>query len=137
MAKYNHANCFGYAVKQNKWLRMRSWRQFVEPQNESELMTREEAELEAVNELEFRFGLRFVHPSEMELGKEYIAYKFSMQDYHFMRRNKKGHWRHKQGQSEVSGIAERNVFKSKWKDGLFYNSRTLLFEVPECSETDV
>jgi len=137
MAKYRYANCMGYALGQNKWLILDAWRRFIEadeergpfdpePEFDDDSLTRETVEELIVDEME-SFGLRPVKRKDMRLGVEYVAVKFSLEDFHFMRRNIHGHWRHKPGGTEVRGIKEKDVFKSKWGGGILYNSRTLLF----------
>lgn len=134
MAKYRHANCMGYALRENHWLILDAWRDFVDevegeygPNDEDSYPTRFGVECQITTEME-KFGLKPVKREDMRPGVEYVAVKFSLEDFHFMRRNKHGHWRHKPGGTEVRGIKEKDVFKSKWGGGILYNSRTLLFE---------
>jgi len=135
MAKYRSANCMGYALQKDDWMLLDAWRRFigdvddVEPfSDDDRLIPREETEADAIAEME-GFGLKSVERHEMRPGIEYVALKFSLDDFHFMRRNTHGHWRHKPGFGKVRGIKEKDVFKSKWKGTIVYNSRTLLFEV--------
>lgn len=111
MSKWNRKNnCFSYAFnKPNFWLLMENYDG-------------------AWDLLEQNPNLKMVSRKDMVLGKEYIAYRFGKHDFHFMKRGKKGHWRHKMGSSDVESISAREVFAESWCCGK-YNSKLYLFEV--------
>ena len=127
--KHEGYNCFGYAVGRKKWLIMRSWRAFVRDYND--FVDYFTAKDNAVKELYQRYGLKHVDPRSMELGKEYVAYKFGLDDFHFALRNKQGYWRHKSGDTQAKPISEEHVFAEEWYFyGNQYDSETILFEKP-------
>lgn len=108
-------NCFGYAFGIPQWLLVSdysdSYQDFVS----------------------FFLSLgKPVTKKEMQQGKEYIAYKYCAQDFHFMRREKTGHWRHKMGWSNVQTISQKDVFAPIWCNN--YNSKTYFIEVTEQTE---
>lgn len=115
MAKWtNKNNCYSYAVDYpNKWL--------------------------LINDGDYRGGVktlskvnnfRLVSKQDLELGKEYVAYRYSSSDFHFMKRGKDGHWRHKMGGSPVEAISTKVVFGKVWDLGCHvYNSKLYLYEV--------
>ena len=117
MAKWTkQTNCFGYAVGIPDWLLMENKR----------LPNRELVE----------YGLKPVRKSEMVLGKEYVAYRYGKDDFHFMKRTKQGHWRHKQGYKPVTTISQKVVFAKVWHRGKpqefdygVYDSKIYLYEV--------
>lgn len=114
MAKWNHSNnCYGYATNTPKWLLI------------------EGKYSDGVNELlELNPNWKLVEKKDMVLGKEYVAYRYCRHDFHFMRRNKQGYWRHKMGGQPVVAISTKDVFDSVWDSGhRIYNSKLYLFEV--------
>lgn len=118
MGKWSNANCMGYALGINRWLLVEDWRY-----RNIEDMTQELVE---------HYNLKVVKRSEMVLGKTYIAFRVSREDFHFMKRGKDGHWRHKPGWNYVRSIREKDVFANQWRSGmLYYNSRVVLFEVQD------
>lgn len=110
-----HNNCFGYAVDIKEWLL---------PSNDDSGYWQD-----MVHELQSDYGLKLVEKSEMVLGKEYVAYRYGSRDFHFMKRDAKGHWRHKMGGRYAQPISQKEVFKKSWYfGGAFYNSKLYLFE---------
>lgn len=117
-------NCFGYAVGKKRWLVMRTWERFTS----GEIDEDEALEL-AIRELENRYNLKYVPNHKLKENLEYVAYRFSYGDFHFMVRNKKGHWRHKLGNYAATPIEEEKVFSNLWDFGWeTYDSPILLFE---------
>jgi hypothetical protein len=87
----------------------------------------------AVDELlEKNPSWKLVSRQEMVLGKSYVAFRFGYHDFHFMFRDHRGHWTHKQGGQLVRPISQKEVFANKWVNpgGAFYTSKVNLFEVP-------
>lgn len=119
MAKkqWSQANCMGYALNKNRWMKIPNWEN--------------RTTLDIALWLEKQFNLKMVNRSQMVLGKEYIVFRRSQQDFHFMRRSKEGHWRHKPGGNYVRPISEKEVFASQWVSNpwLYYNSTPYIFEV--------
>ncbi len=76
-------------------------------------------------------NLRLVSREDLVLGKEYIAYRYGNRDFHFMKRNKMGYWRHKMGCCPVEAISTKFVLGKEWvfRGGNVYNSKLYLFEV--------
>lgn len=113
MAKWHERNnCYGYATKTPKWLLL------------------EEEYRHGVDELlERNPTWKLVNRADMVLGKEYVAYRYCSSDFHFMRRNKQGYWRHKMGWSSVKAISTKDVFAESWDFSFNYNSKLYLFEV--------
>lgn len=114
MAKWSRRNnCYGYATNTPKWLLL------------------DGSYSKAVYELlDKNPNWKLVKRSEMVLGKEYVAFRYGKEDFHFMRRNKQGYWRHKQGPMPVQAISTKDVFAKSWDpDGFNYNSKIYLFEV--------
>lgn len=114
MAKWNRLNnCYSYAVNYpNKWLLVDEYHQAV------------------TDLLDKNPNLKLVSRKDIVLGKEYIAYRFSNDDFHFMKRGKDGHWRHKMGREAVTAVSTKYVFGQSWytyHDN--YNSKLYLFEV--------
>jgi hypothetical protein len=74
---------------------------------------------------------KLVQKQDMKFGKEYIALRITIHDFHFMRRNATGHWTHKQGRYAVKTISQKNVFAREWvRDfGINYGGPIWLFEV--------
>jgi hypothetical protein len=107
---YHRMNCMGYALGIKDWLVVGRYSK-------------------AVEYLQSEYNLTLVNKSEMVLGKRYIAFRYGSDDFHFMKRNEKGHWRHKMGNQKAISISQKNVFnKTGWDfDGLFYNSKVYLF----------
>lgn len=110
------SNCFGYAVNTKKWLLPKAKRKWSF----------------TPLELEEEYGLKPVSKSEMVLGKEYVAYRYCSGDFHFMKRDTKGHWRHKMGSLDPVAISQKEVFANAWDfrdlGGRKYNSKLYLFE---------
>lgn len=115
MAKWNRTNnCYSYAVNYpNKWLLIEdSYRNGV------------------YQILDKNPNFYLIDKKDMVLGKEYIAYRFGADDFHFMRRGKNGHWRHKMGTRPVVSISRKEVFSKYWDSGdNIYNSKLYLFEI--------
>jgi hypothetical protein len=112
---WNHANCYGYAVDINRW--------FVFDGNYDE----------AVDELiDKNPNWYLVERKNMVLGKSYVAFRYGYHDFHFMFRDHKGHWTHKQGGQRVQAISQKEVFANSWANpgGALYTSKVYLFEVP-------
>lgn len=105
-----HYNCFAYAVNEKDWLLVdgdwsNPFYQFKEEHN-----------------------LIPVEKKDMVLGKEYVAYRYCANDFHFMKRDAKGHWRHKMGSSHAEAISQKEVFAKSWNFGYHtYNSKLYLF----------
>lgn len=121
MKSYEY-NCYGYAVGIYEWLLI------------------EDRYSGAVNELLEKFPyLKLVTRDQVVLGKEYIAFRYTKYDFHFMKRSKQGYWRHKMGSQPAEAIATKDVFASNWDNGIRkYNSKLYLFEVlPEHSDCEV
>ena len=108
-----HANCYGYATNKKEWLLI------------------EDDYSQGVNELlMLNPNWKLVSRSEVVLGKEYVAYRYCAEDFHFMKRNKQGYWRHKMGGGEVQAISTKKVFAEHWSSPChYYNSKLYLFEV--------
>lgn len=96
------SNCFGYALGIKRWVCVSNWGRLS---NKAIAKRIEEA-----------FNLIPVKKQDMVEGKEYFAIRFSphKDDYHFMWRGKKGHWRHKMGGSPVEAISQKEVFGKAW-----------------------
>lgn len=109
------ANCYGYAVRKNKWLLVNDY----EYHNE---------ELLSLNP-----SWKSVERKDMVLGKSYVAYRYGAHDFHYMFRDHRGHWTHKMGSQIVKPISQKKVFHKFWGgyDSIaLYNSRIWLYEVP-------
>lgn len=116
MGRYSRANCMGYALGYNEWLRVPNWKS--------------QSALDSALYLAEKYNMKLVSKSDMVLGKEYVVFRISSQDFHFMRRDKNGNWRHKPGWREVRPISEKKVFANYWQHGaLWYNSTPFIFEV--------
>jgi hypothetical protein len=115
------SNCMGYAVGVNDWLVVGNYKAAAYDMDS-------EYEEELVYDKDFT--LIPVHKRELKLGKEYIAYRFGYHDFHFCKRDKKGHWRHKMGSKCPETISQKKVFAKKW-DGWMcvYNSKLYLYEI--------
>lgn len=112
---WDNANCYGYAVNINRW--------FVF----------DDAYEYAVDELiEKNRDWYLVDRKDMVLGKSYVAFRYGYFDFHFMFRDHKGHWTHKQGSQRVRAISQKEVFANHWTNpgGALYTSKVYLFEVP-------
>lgn len=112
---WDKANCYGYAVNINRW--------FVF----------DDAYEYAVDELiEKNRDWYLVDRKDMVLGKSYVAFRYGYFDFHFMFRDHKGHWTHKQGSQLVRAISQKEVFANHWTNpgGALYTSKVYLFEVP-------
>jgi len=113
MAKWHTSNnCYGYATQVPKWLLITG----NYSDGPTELLIRNP-------------NWKLVERKDMVLGKEYVAYRYGPDDFHFMRRNKLGYWRHKMGSSPVKAISTKEVFAKVWVFSLVYNSKLYLFEV--------
>lgn len=114
MSKWNrNNNCYGYATKTPQWLLIES----DYSHGVDELLERNPR-------------WKLVGFNDMVLGKEYVAYRYGAYDFHFMRRNKLGYWRHKMGGSAVKAISTKDVFARTWEsDSTTYDSKLYLFEV--------
>ena len=114
MAKWSRRNnCYSYAVDySNRWLLINN------------------SYDESINEILHRNpNLRLVLKQDLVLGKEYVAYRYGRNDFHFMKRGKDGHWRHKMGNQPVEAISTKVVFDKVWDFNNLYNSKLYLFEV--------
>ena len=111
---WNRANCFGYAVGVNRWL-------LLEDEYENgpwELLDRNP-------------DWRAVEKKDMVLGKSYVAFRYGYHDFHFMFRDHKGHWTHKQGGQRVAAISQKDVLHKFWPGHhTLYTSKVYLYEVP-------
>lgn len=110
MAKWKHANCFGYAVGIDSWMHMPTW-----------------DEHQGVDYLEEKYGWKPVEEKDMVLGKRYVAFRYGADDYHFLVRHPNGHWSHKQGGLPPEAISEKVALRKAWRYG-YYNYRLYLFE---------
>lgn len=121
MAKWNKANCMGYALGINEWLTVEPFEADYNCHNAYKM----------AKWLARNYNLKPVKRSEMELGKEYIVFRVGKEDWHFVHRSADGHWRHKPGWKPVRAISEKEVFSSAWVNStLIYNSRPFIFEIP-------
>lgn len=113
MSKWRNANCYGYAFNTDDWLQIEGKLKY------------------GYQELMENFpNIKYVSKNEMVLGKRYIAYRYGVDDFHFMVRDEKGHWRHKQGNTPVKPISTKQVFSKQWTNSFTtYNSKIHLFEV--------
>lgn len=112
---WDYANCYGYAIDKNRW--------FVF----------DDAYETAVDELiDKNPNWYLVDRKDMVLGKSYVAFRYGYFDFHFMFRDHKGHWTHKQGSQRVQTISQKEVFANHWTNpgGALYTSKVYLFEVP-------
>lgn len=115
MAKWTSVNnCYSYAVNfPNKWLLIDG----RYSQGVDELLDKNP-------------NFRLVSRADLVLGKEYVAYRYGSTDFHFMKRGKNGHWRHKMGSDPVQVVSTKDVFADRWDYGNnVYNSKLYLFEV--------
>lgn len=104
-------NCMGYALGRKEWLVVRPYS-------------------DGPRQLEQRYNLKLVSKQDMKLGKKYIGYKYGASDFHFVRRDEKGHWTHKMGTYKIEPISRKKVFADEWvEDWATYNSKLYLFEV--------
>lgn len=107
-------NCMGYALNRKKWMH------FPVPYNQ------------AVQHLLAHYPLKLVSKKDMKLGKTYIAFKYGSNDFHFAKRDKRGHWSHKMGSLDPTSISQKEVFKRVWNTNWArYTSKLYLFEVQE------
>lgn len=123
MSKWSDANCMGYAFGINQWLKPKICNRDSDNDFSPYSLSH------TIPELISRFHLKQVKKEDMVLGKEYIAYRRSRNDFHFMKRNKYGQWRHKPGSCAVQPISEAKVFASKWYGNSPYQGVIILFEV--------
>lgn len=130
--KWNRrANCMGYALNRKKWMLPSGWEDFADGWA---------SEDGVIDSLINQFDLKPVRQHDMVLGKEYVAFRYEIRDdesgdvviddFHFMKRHKTGHWTHKRGSLPVEGISQKVVFSDVWVNGTYeYNSDIYLFEV--------
>jgi hypothetical protein len=129
--KYNkRANCMGYALNRKQWMLPMGWDDFADGWND---------ESEIIDGLINQFNLIPVRRHEMVRGREYVAFRYEIlddeedckvDDFHFMKRHKTGHWTHKPGSLPVEGVSEKVVFSDVWVNSRYlYNSDIYLFEV--------
>lgn len=115
---YRKANCMAYALDINRWLHPRGW------DYDYEVMPQFLAK---------DYNLKLVEKKDMVLGKEYIAFRWGKErdnDFHFMKRGKQGHWRHKVGSTPVKVISQKEVFSPAWVTNWHsYDSKIYLYEV--------
>lgn len=97
MGKWSRANCFGYAVGQNRWLTFGT-----------------RAYGDVCIQVILDYGYRQVKRKDMVLGKEYIVFKYGGSDFHFAKRSPSGQWSHKPGGQIVRPVSEKNIFEDKW-----------------------
>ena len=120
------SNCYGYAMNINRWLVLNSF-EFGSHSRVNEVAAECNKEL-----LEEFSNLKPVSREDMQLGKEYVAMRIGPEDFHFMKRLKTGHWRHKQGYLPVEAISERKVFDPRgwYARGLnIYSSNVYIYEI--------
>lgn len=111
---WNNANCYGYATNKNKWL--------LSDASYSDMPS---------DLLERNPHWVKVHKSEMVLGKSYVVFRYGYFDFHFMFRDQRGHWTHKQGGQPVVPISQKQVFRNRWHgDNILYTSSLSIYEVP-------
>lgn len=112
---WDNSNCYGYAVDINRWF-----------------VFDDAYEYAADEILEKNPSWYLVDKKDMVLGKSYVAFRFGYHDFHFMFRDHRGHWTHKQGAQVVRPISQKEVLASKWLNpgGAVYTSKVYLFEVP-------
>jgi hypothetical protein len=110
------ANCLGYALGVKRWVRVVD---FDKVPNKI-----------LANRFRKAFDLKPIHKNDMALGKEYLAMRFAgKDDYHFIWRGKKGHWRHKMAGTRVESISQREVFYVSWGEWLTkYRGTIYLYE---------
>ena len=96
---YN-TNCLGYSLGIKDWVHMRPY-----------MTVSHDA---AAQHFIKQNGFKQVQKKDMVLGKEYIAFRITTRDYHFIRRNATGHWSHKRGGQPVVTISQKEVFAEKW-----------------------
>ena len=112
----SESNCGGWALQEKSWLVPFGYKKWSND--------------DVANYMAKEHNLLPVKKRDMVLGKEYIAFRFSDSDFHFMRRNRTGHWTHKQGWSPVTTISQKDVFGEYWKRfGDWYCGHIWLFEV--------
>lgn len=137
---YSNANCMGFALRHNSWLVPGNWLHYEDyiqevsyKEQREELTFHEflEERLDLVTkELVSAFNIRVVSREDMEIGKNYIAYREAEADFHFMYRLSSGKWMHKMGSCIVKSISEDEVFSNEWYNGWYsYDSKIILFEV--------
>lgn len=120
VSKWSEANCMGYALGINRWLCIDDWRY--------------RKSMDIATELAARYNLKIVKRKDMVKGKTYIVFRKSSVDFHFMKRSKDGHWRHKPGWARVRSISEREVFANTWYGSnpwTYYNTTPIVFEVQD------
>jgi hypothetical protein len=131
MARYNmRNNCMAYALGRATWMLPRYWEAFAATDEPS-------IEWKMIKRMEKDFNLKPVTKEEMVLGKEYIAFRIAwypngdVDDFHFIKRHKTGHWTHKQGGHPVKGISQKIVFSDVWRafGNINYTGTIYLFEV--------
>lgn len=122
-----HSNCYGYALGTKHWLQLEC---FDRTSHSRVNDVAAECDLEIRERFEW---LRPVHRNDMQLGKEYVAMRIAPTDFHFMKRNKTGHWRHKMGSSPVEAISQKKVFDPRgWHTSCHvYSSDIYIYEIEQ------
>lgn len=118
--RWSEANCMGYALGINRWLCIDDWK-YRRP-------------MDIATELAAHYNLKIVKRKDMVKGKIYIVFRKSSVDFHFMKRSKDGHWRHKPGWDHVRSISEKEVFANTWYGSdpwTYYNTTPIVFEVQD------
>lgn len=123
-----HNNCMSYALVRKEWSFPKGWRTARYNPTEENIAFMIKA-LEG-------YGLKPIKREDMVLGKEYVVFRygwdedFALDDFHFARREKTGHWSHKMGGGRPKGISEKMVFAESWDFGnsSLYDSPVYLFE---------
>lgn len=107
-------NCYSYAINNpKKWM----------------LINQEDYSNAVWTLLRANPNWKLVSKEDVVLGKEYVAFRYCATDFHFMKRNKQGYWRHKMGGSPVTAISTKEVFAKTWALYHNYNSKLYLFEI--------
>ncbi len=110
---WNRANCYGYATNTNEWLLLKK-----PYENGFEEIVKKHPEWKVVSK------------KDIQWGKEYVAFRYGGGDFHFMKRDKFGHWSHKPGGTAVCQISKKEVFADVWQNTyLTYDGPLYLFEV--------
>jgi len=110
-------NCMSWALQDpTKWHRLKGFREL--------------SHTKAARLFGIIYGFKPVEKKDMVIGKEYIALRITVSDFHFMRRGPQGHWTHKQGGWPVKVISQKQVFAKEWyRSGDNYGGPIWLFEV--------
>ncbi len=125
--KISNYNCWGYAVGEKAWF------------------TSSNRKYGKVLKRTYDIALGFIEEHFLpEFGKDYIvvkeedikpktnliAFKCGRYDFHFMKRFKNGHWKHKPGSCEIEKIKKEEVFQDIWRGG-YYDSPTVFIALKE------